>query len=558
MQHSRSKLALIPVQESVSEARCGMGVGLVRFLNTHAAGLALALLLAAPAVLAQENGTVTALRTSDADRYDPQRTTTLAAAEILYMVGETLVTLDRDLKTIRPGLAERWEISADSRTYTFHLRRDVSFCDAKPFTAKAVVGTVERWLNPDFPGVSKWKAGKVESVRALDDYTVEYRLKEPYSELLYQMTQFNFVIIDPDQAAALKDNFGISAFNGTGPFCFQSWKPRTETVLTRHEAYRWGPAFMANAGPAGFARFVWKIVPEAATLVAALQTGEGDLSYSVPAWAVAEVQANSKIQLLHPAVAFRTHYVGMKITRPHLGDRRVREAISLAIDEGAIADTIFFGEAEAANAYFSKATLDFNPDMKLGAFRYDPARAKALLDEAGWVAGATGVRMKDGKPLSLNFYGFTGDANRQMAEAIQGDLRKIGVDLKVELYDATIVWGKLRTQDFDLYQMNYPYLSAGEAMNLYFLSSNMPTPNRMNWNDPQTDRLIEEGNRATSPEGRYSAFAQAGAIVHEAVLWKPLVNEKLTVVARTRLKPFKPHGISGAALYNGLDLMPAK
>lgn len=535
-----------------------MGVGLVRFLNTHAAALALALLLAAPAVLAQENGTVTALRTSDADRYDPQRTTTLAAAEILYMVGETLVTLDRDLKTIRPGLAERWEISADARTYTFHLRRDVSFCDAKPFTAKAVVGTVERWLNPDFPGVSKWKAGKVESVRALDDYTVEYRLKEPYSELLYQMTQFNFVIIDPDQAAALKDNFGISAFNGTGPFCFQSWKPRTETVLTRHEAYRWGPAFMANAGPAGFARFVWKIVPEAATLVAALQTGEGDLSYSVPAWALAEVQANPKIQLLHPAAAFRTHYVGMKITRPHLGDRRVREAISLAIDEGAIADTIFFGEAEAANAYFSKATLDFNPDMKLGAFRYDPARAKALLDEAGWVAGATGVRLKDGKPLSLNFYGFTGDANRQMAEAIQGDLRKIGVDLKVELYDATIVWGKLRTQDFDLYQMNYPYLSAGEAMNLYFLSSNMPTPNRMNWNDPQTDRLIEEGNRATSPEGRYSAFAQAGAIVHEAVLWKPLVNEKLTVVARTRLKPFKPHGISGAALYNGLDLMPAK
>lgn len=108
MQHSRSKLALIPVQELVSEARCGMGVGLVRFLNTHAAGLALALLLAAPAVLAQENGTVTALRTSDADRYDPQRTTTLAAAEILYMVGETLVTLDRDLKTICPGLAERW------------------------------------------------------------------------------------------------------------------------------------------------------------------------------------------------------------------------------------------------------------------------------------------------------------------------------------------------------------------------------------------------------------------------------------------------------------------
>ncbi len=106
--------------------------------------------------------------------------------------------------------------------------------------------------------------------------------------------------------------------------------------------------------------------------------------------------------------------------------------------------------------------------------------------------------------------------------------------------------------------MSYPYLSAGDAMNLYFLSSNMPTPNRMNWNDPKTDQLIDAGNRATSVEARFAAFAEAGAIIHDAVLWKPLVNEKLVVVAGSRVAPFKPHGISGAPLYNGLDLKLAK
>lgn len=521
-----------------------------------ALGLALSAGLLAPA-LAQQDGTITILRSSDADRYDPQRSPTLAAAEILYMVGDTLVTLDRDLKTIRPGLAESWEVSPDGLLYTFRLRKDVTFCDGKPFTAKAVVGTVERWLDPDFPGVSKWKAGEVESVKAIDDYTVEYRLKQPYSELLYQMAQFNFVIIDPEQAASLKDDFGVTALNATGPFCFESWQPRTETVLKRHDAYKWGPVFSATQGPAKAERIVWKIVPEDATLVAALQTGEGDASYAVPSWAMEQLAATPKIQKLNPEQAFRTHYLGMKITRPQLEDKRVREAVSLAIDQSAMADTLFFGEADAAESYFSKAALDFNPDMKLDAFRYDPDRAKALLDDAGWKAGGDGMRAKDGVPLSLTFYGFTGTLSRQMAETMQGDLRKVGVDMKVELYDATIVWGKLKTQDFDLFQMDYPYLSAGDAMNLYFLSANMPTPNRMNWNDPETDRLIKAGNGAVTAEARYEAFAKAQAIVHDAVLWKPLIEERLTVIATGRLKPFKPHGVSGAAFYNGLDLETA-
>lgn len=509
--------------------------------------------LAGPAA-AQDAGTVTLGRASDADRYDPHRSSALAAAEVLYMLGDTLVTLDYDLQAVKPLLAKSWELSDDGLTYTFHLRDDVTFCSGKKFTAADVVGTMERWLKPDAPNVSVWKAGEVESVTAADDLTVVYKLKQPNSGLLYQMAQFNFIIIDPEQAETLGEDFGVTAFNGTGPYCFESWQPRESVVLRRHDAYTWGPDFMATQGPAKVGSVVWKIVPEEATLAASISAGEIDASYSVPSWSLAQFEADPSVQLLRPEASFRTHYLGMKITRPFMQDRKVREAVSLAIDQAAIAEAIFFGTAEPATAYYSQKALDYNEAIDEAPFGHDPEKAAELLAAAGWTKGSDGVLEKDGEKLSLRLYGFTNSSSREAAEAVQSDLRKIGIELVIELYDNTAIWGKLREQDYDLYQMDYPYLNAGDALNLYFLSENVPSPNRMMWEDADTDRLIQAGNSAVNDDARHAAFAEAGKLVHDALLWKPLVNESLVVVAGPRLKPFKPHGISGAGFNNGLTL----
>lgn len=521
--------------------------------------LLLALSLAIAAVdagtaLAQDGGRIVIGRTSDADRYDPHRSTALAAAEILYMVGDTLVTLDYDLQTIRPALAKSWEVSPDGLTYTFNLRDDVTFCDGKAFTAKDVVGTMERWLTPGGPYVSAWKAGPVDSVVAKDDHTAVYTLKEPSSGLLYQMAQFNFIIIDPDQAAKLGEDFGVTAFNGTGPFCFESWQPRDQVVLKRHEGYSWGSEYLPNKGPAKVDEIIWKIVPEEATLTAAIGSGEVDASYSVAAWSLPQFEGDPSIKLLRPDASFRTHYIGMKTTRPFMQDRAVRLAVSHAIDQTAIAEGIFFGTSEPAASYYSPKALDYNPRIDTSLFAYDPAKSEATLTEAGWAKGADGIFAKDGQRLSLTLYGFTTAASRQSAEAIQSDLRKAGIDLAVELFDNTAIWGKLREQTYDLYQMDYPYLNAGDALNLYFLSESVPSPNRMMWESKETDALIAAGNKAKSDADRAKAYQDAGAILHEAVLWKPLIDENLVVVAGQRLKEFKPAGISGAGFGNGLML----
>lgn len=517
------------------------------------AGFASAAAIAcASAAAAQDAGTVTIGRTSDADRYDPQRSSALAAAEVLYMIGDTLVTLSSDLKTVEPALAESWDISEDGLTYTFHLKEGVTFCDGKAFTAQDVVGSMERWLTPDGPYVSTWKAGTVDSITAPDDMTVVYKLKAPSSGLLYQMAQFNFIIIDPEQAESLGDDFGVTAFNGTGPFCFESWTPNDSVVLSAHESYSWGSPALGNTGPAKVDQVVWKIVPEEATLAASLQAGEIDASYSLPAWSIAQFDADPSVTLLQPEAAFRTHYLGMKVTRDFMQDIRVREAVSHAIDQSAIAEAIFFGTVEPTESYYAEEALDYDPSIDTAPFAYNPAKTETLLTEAGFTKGDDGFWQKDRTPLTLTYYGF--NTSREQAETVQGDLRKAGIELNVELYDSTAIWAKLREQTYDLYQMDYPYLNAGDALNLYFSSASVPSPNRMMWEDEETDRLLEAGNSAVNAEARAEAFMALGKHLHEAILWKPLLLEKPTVAIGPRLVPFEPAGISGAAFGTGLNL----
>ncbi|MEM6490059.1 MAG: ABC transporter substrate-binding protein, partial [Pseudomonadota bacterium] len=141
----------------------------------------------------------------------------------------------------------------------------------------------------------------------------------------------------------------------------------------------------------------------------------------------------------------------------------------------------------------------------------------------------------------------------KIMEALQADFRKVGADLVIQLYDPTVAWGKLATQEFDLFGMSFPYVSAGDALNLYFRSENMPTPNRMNWDDPDTDRLLDEGKTATTPDVRAAAYGEVLEKVHDAAVWIPLYHEPMRLAQSSRMAPVKPHNIYGCGLYKGLD-----
>ena len=113
-------------------------------------------------------------------------------------------------------------------------------------TAEDVVYSIKRWIDPETKAPVKWRVGDVDKVTAMDDYTVEYKLKEPFSELLYQMTQYFHPSSTSSRSKQLGADFGVKGFNGTGPFCMESWTPRDQTVLTRHAAYKWGPSDLSD------------------------------------------------------------------------------------------------------------------------------------------------------------------------------------------------------------------------------------------------------------------------------------------------------------------------
>ena len=236
----------------------------------------------------------------------------------------------------------------------------------------------------------------------------------------------------------------------------------------------------------------------------------------------------------------------------------MRRAIVMAVNRPAIARAVFFGAGDPADAYLNPAVLDFDPESKTKLAAFDPAAARKLLDDAGWAPGADGIRVKNGVRASFNLYGINDMQWSRMAEAIQADLKRIGVEMKIQLWDATVAWGKLATQEFGAFVMSYPYVSASDALSLYFASANTPTPNRMNWKNADTDKWLLQGRTALDPAIRHAALADVQRQVTDANVWIPLVREQLWLASAKRVQGARAHGIYGVGIYKGLDITLGK
>jgi len=507
----------------------------------------------AGAAATAEAQTLNMMKSLDAPHYDAQRTTWSPTSDIVNMVQDTLVALDWDGKTPIPYLAKSWQVSEDGRTYTFKLREDVQFCSGKKFTAEDVVYSFKRLKDPEIKAPYHWRAGDIKELRAKDPYTVEYELKEPFSELLLQLTMFTNVIHNKASVESLGKDYGVKGLDGTGPWCFVSWQPRTEIALKRHDAYRWGPDMYKNKGPVKFEKLSIKIVPEDSSRVAAILGGQFDITHQVPLQFLQQVQAAPHLQVQEAKPNFQLHYYGYKTSRPMVADRRVRQAMNIAINRAEIAKGIFLGNAAPAYTFVDPDAPDFAAATK-GVIKEDVELAKKLLDEAGWKVGADGIREKDGVKLAPKVYYVQVAYFPRTAEAIQGYLRKIGIDWRLFPFDSTIAPAKMAEQDYELWTVTVPYMSAGELMNLYFDSKNIPTPNRSNWKDADTDRWLGLGRGALTPGDRTKNYELVQKRVTEEHLFMPVVNLNMYMTTNKKLKGARAHMLYQNTFYKGLDL----
>ena len=500
-----------------------------------------------------EAQTLRMMKSLDAPHYDAQRTTWSPTSDIVNMIQDTLVALDWDGKTSIPYLAKSWTVSEDGKLYTFKLRDDVTFCSGKKFTADDVVYSFNRLKDPETRAPYAWRAGNIKELRATDPYTVEYELAEPFSELLLQLTMFTNAIHNKESVEALGKDYGIKGIDGTGPWCFVSWQPRTEIVLKRHDAYKWGPSMYKNKGPVKFEKLSIKIVPEDSSRVAAMMGGQFDFTNQFPLQFLQQAQdradahrAGGQAELSAAVLRFQDHPAHgvrppgapgdehrhqprrdrqghiLRQCRPGLHLRRSRGAGLRHRDQGRGEGGYRTGEEAARRG-------------RLEAWRRRHPR------EGRREAGAQGV-------LHVQVANFG-----RVSEAIQGYLRKIGVDWRLQPFDSTIAPAKMAEQDYEIWTVAVPYLSAGELMNLYFDSKNIPTPNRMNWKDPETDEWLRLGRAALTDADRAKYYMLVQKKVADEHLWIPVINVSMYLVTNKKLKGARPHMLYQNTFYKGLD-----
>ena len=452
-----------------------------------------------------------------------------------------------------PYLAKSWTISEDGKTYTFKLRDDVHVLQRQEVHRRRRDLLLQAPEGSRTKAPLAWRAGNIKELRAPDPYTVEYELNEPFSDLLLQLTMFTTAIHNQESVEALGKDYGIKGIDGTGPWCFESWQPRTEIVLKRHDAYKWGPSMYQNKGPVKFEKLSIKIVPEDSSRVAAMLGGQFDVTHQIPLQFIQQVKAAPNLNVQEALPNFQLMYYGYKTTRPMVADVRVREAMNIAINRADIVKGIMLGNAEPAYTFIDPKALDFAESTK-GIIKEDAERAKKLLDEAGWKVGSDGIREKDGMKLAPRVLYTQVAYFPRVSEAIQGYMRKIGIDWKIIGFDSTIAPAEMGKQDYELWTVTFPYISAGDLMNFYFDSKNMPTPNRMNWNDAETDEYLQAGpRRADRRRSRANTTRWCSRGSPSEHLWMPVMNIAMYTTSSKKLKGVRPHMLYQNTFYKGLD-----
>ncbi len=524
-----------------------------------ASAVAAALMAFAPGAPAQAQEEVLYLqKNTDARTLDPQKLYGRTVVEIVALTLDTLVTIEDDLATIRDGLASEWSMSADGLTYKFTLKDGLKFCDGKALTAKEVESSFRRWLSPATKSANAVLLGPVSEIAATSERVVEFKLKEPYAEFLSAIASPYAGVIDAAEADRLGDQFGVTGMNGSGPYCWDRWKPREEISLKRNPLYKAGSAVYKTKGPVRADRVVFQIMPEENARVAALLTGQSHASYYLPWSAFADIRKRPDFEVSQPRNYGFIAFVGIKAHRP-LMELPVRKAMNYAIDRAAIVEQLYAGEADPAPFIAASTFAGFNKAIESKLPRYDVKLANKILEDAGWKLGSDGIRQRNGTRLAPVLVGY--NTWRERLEAVQGMMREVGIDLVLQLTDTPIAISRMNTKDdFDMFGYFASYNSIGELLQRYFISNQTLSPyNFDRQQGKELSDLVVSGRRELDADKRTALYGKAQEMIADNFYWLPLTHERMLVVHnKKKISGVLPHGIGGSGLYKGIDLAPVK
>jgi peptide/nickel transport system substrate-binding protein len=433
-----------------------------------------------------------------------------------------------------PKLAERWEISPDRTEYTFHLRHGVKWHDGEPFTARDVIATFDKIQDPKAKTMHlKAYTQELASYRALDDYTVQFKWKNPY--FLAMETPLGVGI----QPAHLIQKLGGSDYNqaatnpinrapvGTGPFRFGEWQSNERIVLVRNDEY-WGPK-------AHLERVIFRIVKDLTVALELAERGELDV--------VNRILPEKWIRMQQPRLRekfWRSRYfdanyawIGWNLRRPPFRDARVRRALTLLVDRPGLMSGLWHGLARPATCHFYYKSQDC--DQSLDPLPYDPEAATRLLEEAGWHdTNHDGVREKDGLAFRFVFMvPASVEISLRMAAKMKEDFWRAGIDLRVQQVEWSAFTRRLREKNFDACTLNWGGGPHGDPTQIWATSSIPGGSNYISFSNPRVDQILRDARVLFDDEKRHALYREFGRILAAeqpyTFLW---VRPRLALVSR--------------------------
>ena len=461
---------------------------------------------------------------TDALTIDPHFIVDSPTASVLEHFYETLLELT-PASELAPGLATGWEVSADGTEYTLTIRRGVRFHDGEPLNAEAVKVNLDRRLDPDAATEMMYLLPAGTEVIVVDEYTVKLVTEEPFGPMFSHLSHSNNAMVSPKALEASWDQ-PVAEPVGTGPFKLESRVPDDRLTMVRNKDY-WGTAPKLD-------EIVWRVIPDDASRVIALETGQVDVIVRIPPLDVPRLDADADINI-EVAPSVRTMFIGFNTAREPFDDPLVRQALNYAVNKEAIVEHILGGIGRVSDAPISAGIFGYHPTM---TYEYNPDLARQLLEDAGYPDGfSTTLRPAVGRY----------HMDVEVATAVAADLEAVGLDVTLQTMDwGTYISGMLANpEEAEMYQLAWGCITVDADYGLLpMFHSEQVRPAGFNlgfYANAEVDVLLETGRKTADPAAREAAYKAAMEIIMDEAPWLFLHSESQVVGMGTHVKGLVVH-----------------
>lgn len=462
-----------------------------------------------------ENKRIIAAVTAEPKTLDPHDTTDTASRQIYSKVTETLVSLN-EKGEIEPLLAEKWEVSDDGKVWTFYLRKDVKFHDDSDFNAEVVKANFDRVTNPDNMLARYSLLGPyLEKIEVKDEFEVEFFLNEPYApflDILSFPSGSNIISLPSiEEGKEAIENNPI----GTAPFKLKEWSPGNDIVVEKFDDY-WGEKAHVD-------EIVFKNIPESASRVLMLETGEIDIATSIPLTDIERLNEMDDINVVSE-ISNRILYVGINNNSPPFDKVEVRQALNYAVNKTALVENLYMGLVEEATAAIPK---HMNYYSNVGAYSYDMDKAKELLEKAG---------VEEGQKIRMAVAGNV-TQDHKAGEYVQNSLMELGFDVDLQMLELSDYLATLDDPSkYDLFLRGAIGNTLDpDAMLRDALLSDLPT-NYARYSNPKVDELLKAGVNENDSNARADIYGEVLQIVKDDAPWIFLYADMTHVGTRNNIE----------------------